>query len=88
MSATKNPEFEFTDELDLRAADIQYELELREWKAGKRDKDPDGYREFKDRHHAFRAHWRNIRDAFKPEPAEGDGVASPDTIKVKSGVNP
>lgn len=32
---------------------------------------------------AFRLKWRTVREAFKPPPGPGDGVATPATVKGK-----
>lgn len=71
------------DELDFLIEHREREKAFHEAK-GKAAKDPEKWREEKDRMRAWRQEWREVRAAFAQPPAEGDAVASPDTVGLKA----
>lgn len=80
------------DELDFLIEHREREKAFHEAKEKGQDKrgkpaspkDAEAWRAEKERMREWRQHWREIREAFAPEPAEGDAVASPSTVGLKA----
>jgi hypothetical protein len=68
------------DELDFL---IEHRTREKEYLAAK-EEGGDAWREAKNKMREWRQHWREIRAAFAPPPAEGDAVATPETLSTKA----